>query len=179
MAGSPWQFTLLPDSISTVTITDGSTTVTVNRGSGKTGDAFLTGAFTETTIVTISAEGYNDLTNVTVGDTNLVMTPASSKPEYLYAYTDPNATGETLYAWQSPYNPDLGDTLYYMDSNNNAVYIPYNTIYTKTNVIDTSTSVYYLSDGTELPLYNLNEALYSADYIKSADANQISIHFVD
>ena len=76
MAGAPWQFTLLPDSINTVTITNGSTTVTVNRGSGKSDDAFLTGAFVETTIVTISAVGYNDLTNVTVGDTNLIMTKA-------------------------------------------------------------------------------------------------------
>lgn len=105
------------------------------------------------------------------------VSPTPAKPEYLYAWA--NSNGETLYAWQSHYNPDLGDTLYYMDSNNNAVYIPYNTIYTKTSVIDTSTSVYYLSDGTELPLHNLYEATYNADHIESADTNQISIRFED
>jgi len=96
--------------------------------------------------------------------------------DHLYGWTDP---GETLYAWQSDYNPELGDTLYYIDANDNMVYIPYNTIYTKTSTIDTSTSVYYLSDGTELSLYNLFEGAYSAEYIESADANQISISFTD
>lgn len=74
MAGYPWQFTVLPSSINSVSITNGSKTVTVNRGSGKIDDTFLTGAFVETNTVTISATGYQDVTTV-VGTSTITMTP--------------------------------------------------------------------------------------------------------
>lgn len=143
MAGAPWQFTLLPDSINTVTITDGSTTVTVNRGSGssKTEDTFLTGAFAETTIVTISATGYNDLTNITVGDTNLVMTPIQTKPETLYAWTGIlNANNVTVYTETA--NPTSSDKIYYEDG----------TEMTGTTYLNTRVNSIVSSDGSTLTI---------------------------
>lgn len=140
MAGAPWLFTLLPDSINTVTITDGNTTVTVNRGSegDKYGDdTFFTGAFVETMIVTISATGYNDLTNITVGDTNLVMTPIQTKPEHLYAYTDPNPSSETLYAWTT-----------------SSAYTP-TTFYTKTSTPSSTETVYDANGNSLGPINDL------------------------
>lgn len=58
------------------------------------------------------------------------------KPEYLYAYTDPNVTGETLYAW------DVSST--------NSGATP-STIYTKTETIDASTE-YFNADGSQLDI---------------------------
>lgn len=79
MAGYPWQFTLLPETINEITVTQTSTSNSVvlqRQDIGPTESGFTTSNFTETSTVTISAIGYNDLTNVTVGDTDLVMTKA-------------------------------------------------------------------------------------------------------
>ena len=87
MAGCPWQFTLSPETINEITLTQTGTsnTVTLQRQTiGKTDTGFYTSHFAETNTVTISATGYQDLTNVLVSDSGRVMTPAPSYPEYLY-----------------------------------------------------------------------------------------------
>ena len=104
-------------------------------------------------------------------------------PEYLYGYTDPNASGETLYAWTI----DPEDIKNFSDEfpfsyikDGQGFTIPDNTIYTKTPTVDTSTNVYYLVDGTELAITNIHFAFddpYDSTGIVSADANSITINF--
>lgn len=91
MAGTPWDFTVLPNTITEVTITNGSTTVTVQKeASGK----FFTGAFVETATVTISATGYASKT-ATVGDAVVDFSSYVSnitKDGVTYQLKDANAT---------------------------------------------------------------------------------------
>lgn len=63
-----------------------------------------------------------------------------SKPEHLYAYTNQNPSGETLYAWTI----EEGSTV-----------IPSScaTIYTKTPVLDISNGVFYDENGVEYDTY--------------------------
>ena len=81
------------------------------------------------------------------------------KPEYLYAYTDPNATGTPLYAWTT--------------TNEHSTPI---TIYTKTSTPDTS-SVLYNSDGTEL---SISSILYRNEYnfsgISTATSEKLTLY---
>lgn len=81
------------------------------------------------------------------------------KPEYLYAYTDPNPSGETLYAWTTT------------DEDSTPI-----TIYTKTSTPDTS-SVFYNGDGTELPIYSIlyrNE--FSFSEIRTATSEKLTLY---
>lgn len=61
MAGVPWSFTVIPDTIDTITITEGARTETIS----KVGGTFYAGTFVYE--VTVSAEGYNSVTAF-VGD---------------------------------------------------------------------------------------------------------------
>lgn len=77
MAGYPWTVTVSPTTIDEVTITAGTTTETVTCGEivptilGDGDWGFTTSAFPETTEVTLSATGYNDVTAI-VGTTSSV-----------------------------------------------------------------------------------------------------------
>lgn len=97
MAGASWQFTLSPETINEITLTQTGTSdsIVLQRQNIKVDSGFMTSHFAETNTVTISATGYQDLTNVLVGDSGLVMTPAPSYPEYLYCYTDSSAISNT------------------------------------------------------------------------------------
>lgn len=72
------------------------------------------------------------------------------KPEYLYAYTDPNISGETLYAWDV--------------SSSNSDATP-STIYTKTETIDASTK-YFNADGSQLDITTITFNDYTATGFK-------------
>lgn len=126
-------------------------------------------------------------TFVACGETQTVTTNATeftptvyihAKPEHLYAYTDPNPSGETLYAWTAP-----GAGLFYFNDNNERVSITDNTIYTKTSTIDTSTNVFYLEDGSEISLYaiwtDVSSSIGNGSSIVSADNNQFIARFTD
>lgn len=101
----------------------------------------------------------------------------------LYAYTDPNPSGEKLYAW----TVDPEDIKNFSEEfpfvylkDGHSLTLPYNTIYTKTPVVDTSTSVYYLVDNTELAITNIHFSFtdpFDSDGIVSADASTITIEF--
>lgn len=68
-------------------------------------------------VATVSADFNRDATNDIVH---------VQKPEYLYAYADPNATGETLYAWDE-YNTTGGGLTgitYYTTSDNPVINDP-------------------------------------------------------
>lgn len=85
MAGASWTFTVSPDTITEVTITDGVTTVTVQAtGGGMIVPFFETSAFPETTDVTISATGYNDVTAVVGTTSSVTFTEASTTPTVAY-----------------------------------------------------------------------------------------------
>lgn len=133
MAGVSWYFIVSPETINEVTVTGDTTTVVLQKtAEGK----FYTPAFVETNYVTISATGYQDVENVLVSTSSITMIPVSSKPSNLYAYTDPNVSSETLYAW------DVSDIT--------SGTIP-STIYTKTETIDASTE-YFNADGSQLDI---------------------------
>ena len=91
MAGYPWTVTVSPTTIDEVTITAGTTTETVTCGEivpSKVGDGdwgFTTSTFPETTDVTISATGYNDVTAV-VGTTSSI---AFTEAGYSWVFSAP------------------------------------------------------------------------------------------
>lgn len=154
MAGCSWQFTLSPETINEITLTQTGTsdTVTLQRQTiGKT-TGFYTSHFAETNTVTISATGYQDLTNVLVGDSGLVMIPAL--PENLYAYTDPNPSGETLYAWTT-----------------NTSDITVSTVYT-TDAIPTNTSIFYDENGNVLDITTIRYPMYKIDSFNSGSSTE-------
>lgn len=78
MAGTAWEFTVSPNTITTVTISyeDGTDTVKVTAKEG----SFRTTAFAETNKVILKAEGYNDVT-ATVGDSLITFTASTTEPE--------------------------------------------------------------------------------------------------
>lgn len=108
---------------------------------------------------------------------------AVSKPERLYGWTDPNVIGETLYAWTiDPEDIENFSSEFPFDyiKDGQSFTIPDNTIYTKTPIIDTSTNVYYLVDGTELAITNIHFSFddpYDSTGIASADTSCITINF--
>ena len=121
---------------------------------------------------TISADFNRDATNDIL-----------HKPEHLYAYTDPNVSGETLYAWTI--DPEdiknfISEFPFSYIKDGQSFTLPDNTIYTKTPVVDTSTNVYYLVDNTELAITNIHFSFtdwFDSNGIISADANGITIDF--
>lgn len=76
------------------------------------------------------------------------------KPEYLYAYTDPNVTGTTLYAWTT----DLSD-------------ITVSTVYT-TDAIPTNTSVFYDENGNVLDITTIRYPMYKIDSFNSGSSTE-------
>lgn len=93
--GYLWDFTLLPETINEITLTQTSTSNSVvlqRQDIGPTESGFTTSNFAETNTVTISATGYQDVENVSVGTSSITMIPAASKPSNLYAWTDPTST---------------------------------------------------------------------------------------
>lgn len=85
MAGFSWTFTVSPDTITEVTVTDGVTTVTVQAtGGGMIVPFFETSAFPETTEVTLSATGYNDVTAIVGTTSSVTFTEASTTPTVAY-----------------------------------------------------------------------------------------------
>lgn len=93
--GYLWDFTLLPETINEITVTQTSTSNSVvlqRQDIGPTESGFTTSNFAETNTVTISATGYQDVENVSVGTSSITMIPAASKPSNLYAWTDPTST---------------------------------------------------------------------------------------
>ncbi len=85
MAGYSWTFTVSPDKITEVTVTDGVTTVTVQAtGGGMIVPFFETSAFPETTEVTLSATGYNDVTAIVGTTSSVTFTEASTTPTVAY-----------------------------------------------------------------------------------------------
>ena len=109
----------------------------------------------------------------------------NDKPERLYAYTDPNPSGETLYAWTiDPEDIEnfSGEFPFSYIKDGQSFTLPDNTIYTKTPIVDTSTNVYYLVDGTELAITNIHFSFddpYDSTGISSANASKIVVNFTD
>lgn len=95
MAGTPWTFTVTPSTITEVTVTDGTTTVTLQDTEITPGvPSFTTSAFVETTTVTVSATGYTSK-SVVVGTSTIDMTNYVSnitKGSVNYVLKDANAT---------------------------------------------------------------------------------------
>lgn len=133
---------------------------------------------------TIVAYGVTQTISTADGDSDPIININVPKPSNLYAYTDPNVSGETLYAWTI--DPEDIESLFssrfpfsYIKDGQSFT-LPDNTIYTKTPVVDTSTNVYYLVDDTELAITNIHFAYddpYDSDGIVSADASTITIEF--
>ena len=78
MAGDPWTFNTTPSTIMSVTVTDGTTTVTLPT-MVQTGGTFSTTSFLSGVTVTVSATGYNDVTT-TVGTSSITFTEAPATP---------------------------------------------------------------------------------------------------
>lgn len=76
------------------------------------------------------------------------------KPEYLYAYTDPNPSGETLYAWTTT---------------TENVNIP--TIYT-TDLIPTNSSIFYDENGNTIDITNINNNMYAIESFNSGSSTE-------
>lgn len=86
MAGASWTVEVSPTTIDEVTITAGTTTETVACGGifpskvGYGGWGFTTSAFPETTEVTLSATGYNDVTAIVGTTSSVTFTEAPTTP---------------------------------------------------------------------------------------------------
>ena len=79
-------------------------------------------------------------------------------PEHLYAYTNPNASSETLYAW------DVSDIT--------SGTIP-STIYTKTETIDASTE-YFNADGSQLDITTITYNKFTVSGFKWFSTDPVS-----
>lgn len=157
---------IYPYPLTNLTVTDGTTTITYPHAdliaasdhyTLTIGTSYALGC----TNLTFSADGYESVTQYCETDHTYTVTLEAlpSKPEYLYAYTDPNASGETLYAWTTT------------DEDSTPI-----TIYTKTPTPDTS-SVLYNSDGTELSIYSIlyrNE--FSFSEIRTATPEKLTLY---
>lgn len=83
MAGDPWIFNTTPSTIMSVTVTDGTTTVTLPT-MVQTGGTFSTTTFLSGVTVTLSATGYNDVTAVVGTTSSVTFTEASTTPTAAY-----------------------------------------------------------------------------------------------
>lgn len=166
MATTQAEVNIYPYPLTNLTVTDGTTTITyphadLIEASDHYELTIGTGHALGCTDLTFSADGYQSITKNCYTDTvhTVTLEALPSKPEYLYAYTDPNASGETLYAWTTT------------DEDSTPI-----TIYTKTSTPDTS-SVLYNSDGTELSIYSIlyrNEFNFSG--ISTATSEKLTLY---
>lgn len=108
---TPWVFTLSPETINEIQVTGTSSTVILQRTVISGSDTgFYTEAFDTNESVTISAVGYANLNVIVdIATTGLVMNPLP-KPDYLYAYTDLNASPSIVYTDTT--NISVGQILY-------------------------------------------------------------------
>ena len=156
MAGYPWRFTLTPTTINQITVTDGSTTVTLNRTDiGKTDTGFSTNAFVETNYVSISADGYETLQHIEIGTSNITMTPAN---QYFSKFSDGTNTYVVKDAEARSSLANKQDTLVSGTNiktiNNTSILGSGNISITQPSIATTSTAGLVKPDGTTVIITN-------------------------
>lgn len=112
MATSHCVVNVYPYPLTNLSVTDGTSTITVGDGITDSGSYYTfdcgTGETLPTSVLTFSADDWVSFDYECYTDT--VHTVSFTKPEFLYAYTDPNPVVDTpLYAWTSV---EVGETIY-------------------------------------------------------------------
>lgn len=146
------EFTIYNYPLTNVSATDGITTITLGNGisvdtSGNSYRGIIVSE-NDSASITVLADGFVPQTKTIYDD--VIDSFTLTRINNLYAYTDPNVIGETLYAWDV--------------SSVNSSATP-STIYTKTETIDASTE-YFNADGSQLDITTITFNSYTATGFK-------------